>query len=172
MAELRFRGFSRVVVHPERRQPERFLYDEVKPTSNWNPTPGLYTRYGQVSSLIGAIDDQLLIFGSGDELRLLFAANLEPPPPGYERDYLLLVDGWAKDGDANTAYGQSVEPLPYHLMPQYPYHAPAAFPADEEHRRWRELYNVRPALRLIRPLRELGEPASKSTVSLDATDKR
>ena len=27
-AELRFRGFSRVVIHPERKQPERFVYAE------------------------------------------------------------------------------------------------------------------------------------------------
>ncbi|MCP4657484.1 MAG: hypothetical protein GY856_18930, partial [bacterium] len=70
------------------------------------------------------------------------------------RDFLLLVDGWAKDADANTAHSQTVGPLPYHGMPQYPYEVPHRFPDDGEHRRYRELYNTRPALRLIRPLTE------------------
>lgn len=42
-AELRFGGFSKVYVHPERRQPERFDDHEVRPMSQWNPTPGYYT---------------------------------------------------------------------------------------------------------------------------------
>jgi hypothetical protein len=94
--------------------------------------------------------------GSGDELRLLFpAASLPPLPPGWQRDFLLKVDGWAKDADANTAYGQSVEPLPFHGMSQYPYPPTEQFPDDELHRRYREEYNTRPALRLLRPLTEI-----------------
>ncbi len=31
--------------------------------------------------------------------------------PGWKRDFLLLVDGWAKDADANTAFSTSVAPL-------------------------------------------------------------
>jgi hypothetical protein len=154
-AELRFRGFSEVIVDPERRQPERFVYANVRAATMWNPIPGLYTRYGDVQSLLDEVDDRLVIMGSGDELRLRFgAAGLPPLPAGWRRDFLLLVDGWAKDGDANTAYAQSVEPLPYHAMPQYPYAAPNAYPKDGEHTRYREHYNVRPALRLIRPLTE------------------
>jgi len=51
-AELRFRGFSRPVIDPERRQPETFDYHDVRTLSMWNPTPGLYTRYGDVRSLL------------------------------------------------------------------------------------------------------------------------
>jgi len=154
-AELRFRGFSDVVIDPERKQPERFVYANVRTTAMWNPTPGLYTRYGDVRPLLSNVDDRLVIMGSGDELRLLFDANALPKlPEGWRRDFLLTVDGWAKDGDANTAYSQSVEPLPYHGMPQYPYAAPAAYPQDGEHTLYREHYNTRPALRLIRPLTE------------------
>ena len=68
------------------------------------------------------------------------------------RDFLLIVDGWAKDGDANTAHSQTVGPLPFHGMPQYPYDGWRAYPDDAELRLWREHYNTRPALRLIRPL--------------------
>jgi hypothetical protein len=152
-ATLGFRGFSRVEIHPERRQPERFVYAEVRATSMWNPTPGLYTRYGEVEALLAEVDDLLVVMGSGDEIRLAFDASALPPlPPGHRRDFLLKVDGWAKDGDANTAHAQTVEPLPYHGMPQYPYEEPDRFPEDDLHRLWREATLTRPALRLLRPL--------------------
>jgi tetratricopeptide (TPR) repeat protein len=159
-AKLRFRGFSEVVVHPERKQPERFVYGQVRPQHkwNWNPTPGLYTRYGDVKLLLEAVDDLLVIMGSGDELQLRFDATRLPElAAGWKRDFLLFVDGWAKDGDANTAFSQTVEPLPFHSMPQYPYAASHAYPADGMHNRYRELYNTRSALRLIRPLHEATE---------------
>jgi len=152
-ADLHFRGFSTPVIHPQRKQPEGFDYAQWMPVSMWNPTKGFYTRYGDVLPLIGAIDDRLVIMGSGDELRLLFPERAAGPlPAGWERDFLLFVDGWAKDADANTAFGQTVEPLPFHAMSRYPYPAGERFPDDAAHRRYREEYNTRPALRLIRPL--------------------
>lgn len=153
VADLHFRGFSKPKIDPERKQPEAFDYQTWMPVSMWNPTPGMYTRYGDVRPLIHAVDDRLVIMGSGDELRLLFPANGLPAlGPGWKRDFLLLVDGWAKDGDYNTAFSQSVEPLPFHAMTAYPYPALQHFPDDAEHRAYREQYNTRPALRLIRPL--------------------
>ncbi|MEM7582096.1 MAG: FG-GAP-like repeat-containing protein [Acidobacteriota bacterium] len=154
-AELRFRGFSKVVIHPERKQPEYFVYAEDRPQAMWNPTRGLYTRFGDVRPLLNTIDDRLVIMGSGDELLLLFDATGMPElPTGWQRDFLLFVDGWAKDGDANTAHSQTVGPLPYHEMPQYPYEEPHHYPDSGEHNLYREYYNTRPALRLIRPLTE------------------
>jgi len=154
-ADLHFRGFSKPAVHPERKQPEAFDYAQVMPVSMWNPTAGLYTRYGGVLPLIGRLDDRLVIMGSGDELVLHFPERAEGPlPAGWKRDFLLFVDGWAKDADANTAYSQSVEPLPFHAMSRYPYPLAEHYPDDPAHRRYREEYNTRPALRLIRPLLE------------------
>ena len=67
--------------------------------------------------------------GSGDEMRLDFDAGALPPlPAGWRRDFLLLFDGWAKDGDANTAFSQSVEPLPFHGMSQLPVSGGRALP--------------------------------------------
>jgi hypothetical protein len=150
---LHYRGFSKPTIHPRRRQPEAFDYTQVAPVSMWNPTPGRYTRYGDVRSLLESTDDRMVIMGSGDELRLLFPAqNLPPLPEGWQRDFLLLVDGWAKDGDYNTAYSQSVDPLPFHGMSAYPYSAAEHFPDDEAHRDYRKKYNTRPALRLLRDL--------------------
>jgi tetratricopeptide (TPR) repeat protein len=151
-AGLDFRGFSRTRVHPERKQPDTFFYDSVTSNSFWNPTPGLYTRYGDVRELLREVDDRPVILGSGDEVRLRFSAALPPPPAGWTRDFLLKVDGWAKDRDPNTAFSTSVEPLPFHAMSRYPYPAGEHFPDDAEHRRYRREYNTRPALRLIRPL--------------------
>jgi len=152
-AELRFRGFSRPVIHPERKQPESFDYQTWMPLSMWNPTPGLYTRYGDVAPLLAEVDDRMVIMGSGDEIRLRFdARGLPALPAGWRRDFLLKVDGWAKDADANTAFSQSVEPLPFHAMSRYPYPANEHFPDDAAHRKYRQEYNTRPALRLIRPL--------------------
>jgi hypothetical protein len=121
--------------------------------SNWNPTPGMYTRYGDVRELVQEADDRMVIMGSGDELQLAYeAAGLPPLPRGWTRDFLLLVDGWAKDADANTAFSQNVEPLPFHGMSRYSYPANESFPADKIHSAYRQAFNTRPALRLIRPL--------------------
>ncbi len=152
-ADLHFRGFSRVIIDPKRQQPEKFVYDDVRPISNWNPTPGFYTRYGDVRPLVTKVDDKLIIMGSGDELKLEYSASDLPDlPNGWKRDFLLLVDGWAKDADANTAFSQSVMPLPFHAMSAYPYRANEYFPVDAEHREYVSEYLTRPALRLIRPL--------------------
>ena len=121
--------------------------------SNWNPTPGSYTRYGDVHALVTDVDDRLVVMGSGDELKLEYpAADLPALRSGWSRDYLLLVDGWAKDADANTAFSQTVGPLPFHAMSAYPYGPEEHFPADAAHQRYVNDYLTRPALRLIRPL--------------------
>ncbi len=152
-ASTRFRGFSKAIIHPDRLQPERFLYTPSNPVSMWNQTPGLYTRYGDVRDLLHTPDDRFLIMGSGDEVQLEFdAAGLPPLPKGWNRSFLLKVDGWAKDRDANTAFSQSVEPLPFHEMSRYPYPESEKFPSTESHTKWRKDYNTRPALRTLRPM--------------------
>jgi len=151
-ADLRFRGFSRTVIHPQRKQPEMFFYPDPRPTSFWNPTRGLYTRYGAVRHLLAAEDDRLVILGSGDEVRLRFdARDLPALTPRARRTFLLKVDGWAKDRDANTVFSQTVEPIPFHGMSRYPYPASERYPERvlEESRQ----HNTRPALRLLRDLR-------------------
>jgi tetratricopeptide (TPR) repeat protein len=156
-ANLHFRGFAANQVDPQRKQPEQFFYPHPQPTSMWNPTPGLYTRYGEVNELLNQTDDKLAILGSGDEVTLLFDATALPPlPAGWSRDYLLKVDGWAKDRDANTAYSQTVEPLPFHGMSSYPYPSTESYPKSAEYEQYRKQYNTRPALRLIRALHETG----------------
>ena len=149
-AELRFRGFSRNVTYPERGQPESFVYSDVSPASTWNPTQGLYTRFGRVAPLLEIEDDRLVVMGAGDEIALRFPATSLPRlKPGWRRDFILKVDGWAKEREANTAFGDSVEPLPFHQMSGYPYATDERFPSLRE---FRDEFLTRPALRLIRPL--------------------
>jgi tetratricopeptide (TPR) repeat protein len=152
-AGLHFRGFSKVTIDPERKQPERFDYQSVRPVSMWNPTPGLYTRYGDVQDLLKTPDDRMVVMGSGDEIAMRFEPRGLPElPAGWTRDFLLLVDGWAKDADANTAFSQSVFPLPFHSMSVYPYPDGERYPEDSIHNRYQVDYNIRPGLLLIRPL--------------------
>jgi hypothetical protein len=102
-----------------------------------------------VDSLLAAADDRMTVMGSGDEIALEFEATALPTlRPGWTRDYLLYVDGWAKDRDANTAEGQDVRPLPFHSMSGYPLRKGERHPIGEYDRE----FNTRPALRLLRPL--------------------
>ncbi len=154
-ADFHFRGFSRAVIPANRMEGESFDYNNVSATTMWNPTPGNYTRYGDVKPLLDQLDDRMVIMGSGDEIRLRFSgAALPALPQGWKRDFLLLVDGWAKDADANTAFSQTVLPMPFHAMSSYPYPAGQSYPHDPAHDQYQKEYNTRPALRLIRPLQE------------------
>ena len=134
-------------------QPDTFVYSHVTRNSFWNPTPGLYTRYGPVDELLREVDDRLVLMGSGDEVALRFQA-FAPPPSGWSRDFLLKVDGWAKDRDPNTAFSQTVMPLPFHAMSRYPYPANEHYPRDLPHDNYQRAYNWRPAGMLIRALQK------------------
>ena len=67
-------------------------------------------------ALLAKTDDRYVIMNAGDEMVLRFAAP-PPPPPGWTRDYVLVGDGWEKDGDFNTAFSRTVLPLPSHSAP-------------------------------------------------------
>ena len=113
----------------------------------------MYTKYGECEALLHDIDDRFVILGSGDCLTLRFDANELPPvPDGYVRDYLLFLDGWAKDRDPNTVEALRVEPLPFHGMSGYPYGPDESFPDTPAHQEWNATWNTRPARCWIAPL--------------------
>ncbi|HSR68359.1 MAG TPA: tetratricopeptide repeat protein [Acidobacteriota bacterium] len=162
-AVLDYRGFSKPIVDPQRRQPDAFDYQQWRPWTRFNQARGHYTRLGRVDQLLGRIDDRFVIMGAGDELRLSFDAGALPEPPaGHSRQYLLFADGWVKDGDLNTAHGTTVEPLPFHGMSGYPYGPEERYPDTPQHRRYRREYQTRPALRQFHPL----APLSRSGTTL------
>lgn len=115
---LRFRGFSETE-YGVRHMPETPAYGRLASTApRWRDLTGYYTRFGDVLPLTAAVDDRFVIMNAGDELALEFPA-LPPPAPGWRRDFVLIGDGWEKDGDFNTEYSDTVGPLPRHDSATY-----------------------------------------------------
>jgi hypothetical protein len=133
-ADLRYRGFS--VTRLDRREdPETPIYERIASrTPRWRDLTGYYTRYGDVRELLHGTDDRYVIMNAGDELRFSFAAP-PPPPDGWTRDFVLVGDGWVKDGDFNTSFAKTVLPLPMHG--QADYRGESAEPALEHDRVFR-----------------------------------
>lgn len=143
-ADLHYRGFSRVYRKGGRYGPFWFDYADVNREPRWLPLRGLFTRYGDVLDLLEQPDDRYVVFGPGDEITVQFPAGGAPAlPPGWRRDFLLYSDSWLKDADLHTGTGQSVEPLPFHGMPRYPYGPEASYPGDAEHQRFLSRYLTR-----------------------------
>lgn len=141
-ADLHHRGYSKRTAHPE-NGPESYDYNEVSTGPRWPPMWGRFTRYGDVTPLLQATDDLLVIVGAGDEVTLRFAVPTEPLPAGWRRDFLLYNVGWDKDADLNTVLGQTVEPLPFRSMSRYPYPPDVNWPDSPDHRRYLETYQTR-----------------------------
>ncbi len=143
-AKLWRRGFSAPLDDDKPNQPERFEWEHLADLARWNPHPGLYTKYGECLPLVTKVDDMFVILASGDALTVDFdATKIAPPAAGMVRDYLVYLDGWAKDRDPNTVDALFVEPLPFHAMSGYPYAASEHFPDDDAHRKWRREWNTR-----------------------------
>jgi len=117
-AELRFRGFSQTS-SPRGDSPETPDYGRLANTAQrWRDLEGYHTRFGDVRELLTGVDDRYVIMNAGDELRLEFAER-PAAPSGWRRDFVLIGDGWEKDGDFNTEFSQTVLPLPSHARPAY-----------------------------------------------------
>jgi tetratricopeptide (TPR) repeat protein len=143
-ADLHYRGFSRMYRRGGRYGPHWFAYDEVTRESPWRTIEGRFTRFGGVQPLVGKSDDEYVIMGPGDETTVAFDGSTHGTlAPGWKRTFLLYTDGWIKDADLNTAFGNTVEPLPFHGIRQYPYAPAEAYPPDGAHRRYLEEYNTR-----------------------------
>jgi len=127
-AELRYRGFSEVH-QASRSAPEIPDYDGMTTTAAlWRDLVGFHTRFGDVRPLIEVVDDRYIIMNAGDELVLEFPVQPDPPA-GWTRDFVLIGDGWVKDGDYNTGFSTTVLPLPFHGMEDYN-RAPGALEDD------------------------------------------
>ncbi len=117
-ADLEFRGFSEMH-QANLSSPELPDYNKVVAHGQrWRDMEGYFTRYGDVRELLAKIDDRMVIANAGDELRLRFPAQ-PAPPEGWDRDYIMVGDGWIKDGDYNSVFSKTVLPLPYHGMKDY-----------------------------------------------------
>jgi Tfp pilus assembly protein PilF len=142
-ADLRFRGYPRVVEHNPKND-LTYIYEDVSLTGPYTRQTGNYTRYGDVTPLVRAIDDEYVVFGSGDEVAVDFdATHLPDLPAGWTRDYFFYADGFAKDMDFYAAHGDTVAPLPFHTLVPYPYPNGLAYPEDERHINYQLEYNTR-----------------------------
>jgi tetratricopeptide (TPR) repeat protein len=140
-AELRYRGFSET--RYSRRTPEIPVYDRIEAvTPVWRDLVGYHTRFGDVRPLLVDVDDRYVIMNAGDEMALRFEA-LPDPPKGWTRDFVLIGDGWVKDGDFNNGFSKTLMPLPYHGMEHYD-RVPTRLEDDPAYRRhpddWREYH--------------------------------
>ncbi len=143
-ADLHYRGFSRPYRKGGRYGPHWFDYSTVTTGKKWRDLLGNYTRFGDVLPLLLEADDKYIIENAGDEATIAFDASALPPlPSGWTRDFLVHSVGWVKDGDLNTAYGQRVEPLPFHGMTCYPYGHDKSYPTDPDHQQYLQEYNTR-----------------------------
>jgi tetratricopeptide (TPR) repeat protein len=113
VADLHYRGYS-VIDRPDAGAPEIPNYDQMLGSKQrWRDLIGYYTRYGDVRELLKSVDDRYVIVNSGDEMSLRFVEQ-PPPPAGWLRDFIVVGDGWIKDGDFNSTFSKTVLPLPYH----------------------------------------------------------
>jgi hypothetical protein len=142
-ASLRFLGFPRQIAGNPASDLS-YDYGQVSATGPFTRHSGYYTAYGDVRTIVHAGDDRFATLGSGDEVALEFDASALPTlPPGWTRDYFFYADGFAKDMDFYEALSNTVEPLPFHAMGQYPYGSHTSYPTTALHQDYRLNANTR-----------------------------
>jgi tetratricopeptide (TPR) repeat protein len=118
VADLHYRGYS-VINQPNKSSPEVPDYNRLASSKQiWRDLVGYYTRFGDVRELLMNSDDRYVIMNAGDEMTFRFRA-LQPPPTGWVRDFIIVGDGWIKDGDYNSTFSKTVQPLPHHTQQEY-----------------------------------------------------
>jgi len=143
-ADLRYRGFSEGYRKGGRYGPHWFDYNKVSTGPQWRDLGGYYTRYGDVLALLGESDNEYIISNAGDETAVSFDAAILPElKKGWKRDFLINFVGWVKDGDINTAFGQTVMPLPFHGMKSYPPGSSDKYPDTPELKKYNAEFNTR-----------------------------
>jgi tetratricopeptide (TPR) repeat protein len=149
-SDLHYRGFSTPVLDPHGVKPEHFEYTKVLAEAPWNPMIGNYTRYGDVMSLLRTADDHLVVMATGDELTVEFDAQSLPPlQPGWKRTFFLYAHGWAKDGEPNTAFSKTVEPMPFRAMEDYHQASDGQRTLGPAYEEYLREYQTRPRYELI-----------------------
>ncbi|MCS6861780.1 MAG: FG-GAP-like repeat-containing protein [Abditibacteriales bacterium] len=129
---------------PDGRKPYLYDYHRCDDFKDMPSLVGAFTRYGDVTPLLTERDDMFVIMNHGDAVQMSFDANALPPPPrGWKRDFVLLLWGYGKSTDVNTAHSLTVEPLPFAAMSRYPYPPSESYPMDAKHLRYLAEYNTR-----------------------------
>ena len=100
-ADLRYRGYSVDRASRRRARPSGRATRSPAPRRAGATSRAITRASATCASCCAGVDDRYVIMNAGDELRLRFR---EAPPPGagLVRDFVLVGDGWVKDGDFNT----------------------------------------------------------------------
>jgi len=122
-------------VHPVSAQ-----LSQAFPTNS--TSSGNFTRYGDVTALLLEADDKFVIGRQGDQIHVLFPADLPPQPEGMKRSFFIFVSCWFKvKGLPYLSF--IVDPLPFHKMSCFPYPPTEKYPYDEDHLSYLFTYNTR-----------------------------
>ncbi len=129
-ADMRFLGYPRQV---SGKTPGdlTYYYNQVSMTGPFARQRGSYTHYGDVTPLLKNVDDEFVVFGTGEWIGADFDDSALPPvPEGWTRDYFFYANGFVKDMDFYEATPFTVAEMPFHGMTAYPYPAREHYPDD------------------------------------------
>jgi len=157
-ASLAFRGYPQQL---DGKTPGdlNYNYQHISQTGPFIPQRGAYTRYGNVTPLLRRVDDEYVIFGTGEDMDLEFNAAAAPAlPKGWVRDYFFYANGFVKDMDFYEASPFTVSAMPFHGMTTYPYPSSEQYPSDAAHIAYQLQWNNR---------FESGEPAATEQYQFD-----
>jgi hypothetical protein len=128
---------------PDGRQPTVYDLDRQESVPVVRPA-GKMTRRGDVTELLRDHDDRFVIFGPGDLVTVRFdAGSLPELPSGWVRSFVLRSWGYCKDTAPFTAHGDTIEPLPFAAMKNYPPGPDERYPDDALHRDYLRRFNTR-----------------------------
>ncbi len=143
-ANLGYRGYMRES-SADGEQPFLYDFDHVDPAPLARLS-GKLTRFGDVAGLLQKDDDQLCVIGPGDAVQVEFVASGLPVlAAGWTRSYVLRSFGYCKDADPFTAGSDTVEPIPWRGMPEYPFAGQVTRPRDAAYETYLRTYQTRPA---------------------------
>jgi Flp pilus assembly protein TadD len=132
-ASLAFRGYPQQIDGATSGD-LNYDYKQMSRTGPFIPQRGAYTHYGDVTPLLQRIDDEYVIFGTGEDMDLEFAAAAQPVLPAHwVRDYFFYANGFVKDMDFYEASPFTVDAMPFHAMSGYPYPNKEHYPDDAKH---------------------------------------
>ncbi|HEX7159451.1 MAG TPA: FG-GAP-like repeat-containing protein, partial [Edaphobacter sp.] len=129
-ASLAFRGYPKQV---DGKTPGdlTYYYDQASAVGPFSHERGSYTRYGDVTPLLTRVDNQFVVFGTGEDIDLEFRETALPAlPKGWKRDYFFYANGYVKDMDYYEAMPFTVADMPFHQMSGYPYSSREHYPDD------------------------------------------
>ena len=113
----------------------------------------LVVDVGNTQTHVGLIEAGVLIddwriatvrHRTGDEIAVRFdARDLPLPSDGHTRSFILITHANSKDMDLYTATPDTVEPLPFKDMSEYPYPPKEHYPDSEDFQSYRKRFNTR-----------------------------